>query len=63
MVLDVVPGNVLLFLLDIKIENRCVRLAGDDLYGKRLFTWLSLISNVFDGILFCVVLFPTRCLG
>ena len=44
-----------------------VRLAGDYLYGKLLFTWLGLVlgvrCDVFDGVLFCAVLFPTRCLG
>ena len=30
-----------------------VRLAGDHLYA----------GDVFEGILFCAVLFPTRCLG
>ena len=33
-----------------------VRLACDHLYGKCLFTLLSLF--VFDGDLFCAVLFP-----
>ena len=32
-----------------------VRLAGGHLYGKRLFTWLSLVSLMAS---FCAVLFP-----
>ena len=38
-----------------------VRLAGDHLYGKLLFTWLSLVVSMVMS--FCAVLFPTRCLG
>ena len=38
-----------------------VRLAGDPLYGKLLFTWLSLVMSMM--VSFCAVLFPTRCLG
>ena len=38
-----------------------VRLAGDHLYGKKLFTWLSLVVSVV--VSFCAVLFPKRCLG
>ena len=38
-----------------------VRLAGDHLYGKLLFTWLSLVMSMI--VSFCAVLFPTRCLG
>ena len=38
-----------------------VRLAGDHLYGKLLFTWLSLVMSMM--MTFCAVLFPTRCLG
>ena len=37
-----------------------VSLAGDHLYGKLLFTWLSLVMSVI--VSFCAVLFPTRCL-
>ena len=33
-----------------------VRLAGDHLYGKLLFTWLSLVVSLM--VSFCVVLFP-----
>ena len=32
-----------------------------NLYGKLLFTWLSLVMSVMMS--FCAVLFPTRCLG
>ena len=35
-----------------------VRLAGDPLYGKQLFTWLSLVMSFMA--LFCAVRFPTR---
>ena len=38
-----------------------VRLAGDHLYGKQLFTWLWLVMSLIAS--FCSVLFPTRCLG
>ena len=37
-----------------------VRLAGDHLYGKMA---VHLAVDVFVGVLFCAVLFPTRCLG
>ena len=33
-----------------------VRLAGDHLYGKWLFTWLSLVMSL--KVSFCAVLFP-----
>ena len=33
-----------------------VRLAGDPLYGKKLFTWLSLVLSLMAS--FCAVLFP-----
>ena len=35
--------------------------AGDHLFGKLLFTWLSLVVSMVMS--FCAVLFPTRCLG
>ena len=38
-----------------------VRLAGDHLYRKLLFTWLSLVMS--SMVSFCAVPFPTRCLG
>ena len=38
-----------------------VRLAGDHLFGKLLYTWLSLVLSMVMS--FCAVLFPTRCLG
>ena len=38
-----------------------VRLAGGHLYGKQLFTWLSLVLSLMAS--FCAVLFHTRCLG
>ena len=38
-----------------------VRLAGDHLFGKLLFTWLSLVMSMM--VSFCAVLFPTKCLG
>ena len=38
-----------------------VRLAGDHLFGKLLFTWLSLVVSWVMS--FCAVLFPMRCLG
>ena len=33
-----------------------VRLAGDHLYGKLLFTWLSLVMSMM--VSFCAVFFP-----
>ena len=39
-----------------------VRLAGDHLYGE-LVVHLAVAGDVFDGTLFCAVLFPMRCLG
>ena len=33
----------------------------DHLFGKLLFTWLSLVVSMVMS--FCAVLFPTRCLG
>ena len=38
-----------------------VRLAGDHLFGKLLFAWLSLVVSMV--VSFCAVLFPTSCLG
>ena len=38
-----------------------VRLAGDHLYGKVLFTWLSLVMSLI--VSFYALLFPTRWLG
>ena len=38
-----------------------VRLAGDHLYGKLLFIWLSLMMSMM--LSFCALLFPKRCLG
>ena len=38
-----------------------VRLAGDHLYWKLLFTWPSLLVSMMVSL--CAVLFPTRCLG
>ena len=37
------------------------RLAGDHLYRKLLFTWLSLVMSMM--VSFRAVRFPTRCLG
>ena len=34
-----------------------VRLAGDHLYRKKLFTWLSLVMSLMSS--FCAFLFPT----
>ena len=38
-----------------------VRLAGDHLYGKLLFTWLSLVMSLM--VSFCAVFFPRYVLG
>ena len=58
MILDVVCRYSSLFLLymDMKVRNLIVRLAGDDLYGKWLFNWLSLVMSLMAS--FCAVLFP-----
>ena len=37
-------------------------LAGENLYGKWL-CHLPVAGDVFDGVLFCAVRFPTRSLG
>ena len=37
-----------------------VRQADDHLYGKSLFTWLSLVMSIM--VSFRAILFPTRCL-
>ena len=66
-ILDVACCYLWLFSLYINIKIGKVkkllnvRLAGDHLYGKLLFTWLSLV--VFMIVSFCAVLFPMRCLG
>ena len=44
-----------LFLSYIKMLN--VRLAGGHLYGKQLFTWLSLMVGVFDVVFLCCLFF------
>ena len=41
-------------------EFQCCYLYGN-LYGKLLFTWLSLVMSMMVSI--CAVLFGTRCLG
>ena len=38
-----------------------VKLAGNHLYGEKLFTWLSLVMSLMAS--FCAVLFPTSFLG
>ena len=38
-----------------------VRLADNHLYGKKLFTWLSLVVSLLMSL--CAVLFPMRYLG
>ena len=65
-ILDVVCRYLSFFLsyINIKIsKNRMliVRLAGDHLYWKQLFNWLSPVMSFMES--FCAVLFPTRCLG
>ena len=37
-----------------------VRLTGGHLYGKQLFTWLSLVVSLMAS--FVLSFFPTRCL-
>ena len=43
---------------NIKIHHECREMS---LYGKLLFTRLSLVMSIM--VSFCAVLFPTRCLG
>ena len=50
---------ILIWKIGKKMLN--VRLAGGHLYGKQLFTWLSLVMSLMAS--FCAVLFRTRCLG
>ena len=38
-----------------------VRLAGDHLYGKLLFSWLSIVMSLIVSL--SAVLFPTRYVG
>ena len=55
-ILDVARCYLWLFTLylNIKIGKRLnVRLAGDYLYGKLLFTWLSLVMSMMVSFLFC----------
>ena len=55
--------SLLLALQNIEtmLPSESDRLAGDHLFGKLLFTWLSLVVSMVMS--FCAVLFPTRCLG
>ena len=39
-----------------------ITLAGDHLVGK-MTVQLAVACDVFVGVLFCAVLYPTRCLG
>ena len=39
-----------------------VRVAGDHLKWQ-IAVYLAVAGDVFDGVLFCAVPFPTRCLG
>ena len=62
-----VCGYVLLFWLDIKIENRYkymlyVRQAGDHLYGTWLLTWLSLVMSLMMSY-FVLSFFPRDILN
>ena len=44
------------------MQQQCnIKLAGGHLYGKQLFTWLSLVVSLMAS--FCTVLLATRCLG
>ena len=40
-----------------------VRLSGDHISVWEIADHLAVAGDVFDGIFFCPVLFPTRCLG
>ena len=56
-----IKKKYLLMSAAVVIGTLRVRLAGDHLFGKLLFTWLSLVVSMVMS--FCAVLFPTRCLG
>ena len=53
--------DILVLYINIKIGkiDVNVKLAGDHLYGNKLFTWLSLVMSLMAS--FCAVPFPTRC--
>ena len=58
-----------IFVILVRYKNRKqvkimfnVRLAGEHLYGKWLFTWLSLVVSLMVTY-FVLSFFPTRCLG
>ena len=60
-------GYVLLFLSDINIKIGKTRCSMLD-YSRCPPVWemvahLAITGDVFDGVLFCAVLFPTRCLA
>ena len=50
-----------ILLVMIKLPSLPHMTKNDHLYGKLLFTWLSLVMSMM--LSFCAVLFPTRCLG
>ena len=55
----------MVILVIYKYKNRYkkllnVTLAGDHMYGKLLFTWLSLVMSMMVSV--CAEFFPTRCL-
>ena len=54
---------LVIYIKNIKIGKIVinVRLAGDDLCGKLLLTWLSLVVSMMVSC--CAVLCPKRCLG
>ena len=47
---------ILVIYINIEIGKKSVRLAGDHLHGKLLFTWLSLVMSLM--VSFCLSLFP-----
>ena len=49
--------SLFLLYINIKIGEIDVNLAGGHLYGKQLFTWLSLVVSLMAS--FYAVLFPT----
>ena len=55
--------SLFLLYMNIKIGKIGVnvRLAGGHLYGKQLFTWLSLVVSLMAS--FCAVRFANMCLG
>ena len=54
-----IPENIIqVFLNFLEIKNIAIIVPGNRLYGKLLFTWLSLACDVYDGVFFVLSFFP-----